>query len=41
MQKNVFLAFPSRLLSDFPSCRENDSVQSRKNEVRKIFTTLF
>lgn len=33
LQKNLFPAFPSRLLSDSPSCRENDSIQSRKNEV--------
>ena len=33
MQKNLFPAFPSRLLSDSPSCKENDSIQSRKNEV--------
>ena len=26
-------AFPSRLLSDSPSCKENDSIQLRKNEV--------
>lgn len=32
MQKNLVFCL-SRLLSDSPSCRENDAIQTRKSEV--------